>query len=169
MGKKLTGVNASVASFGVGLTWENTPSNKTTAMEIIRVLEDRRVLFGVRMWEDQRYCIRSAIEVRHIITELLRREQLSNGVETSLRAMRAAFRRFVDEGGPDGAAYYDRGNPSLDPFSLALGALREAVGTQVALLAYHYGIEVEYDLAAILPTDIADDDGDAGWMPGFDR
>ena len=48
-----------------------------------------------------------------------------------------------------GAGDHREGTPG---FFTALGAFRAAVGQQVALLAAHYDIDIEGDLAAVLPS-----------------
>jgi hypothetical protein len=54
-----------------------------------------------------------------------------------------------------------------DPFSLALGELRSLVGLHLAVIAHQYGIEVEPDLARILPPDISADN-DPSILPGWE-
>jgi hypothetical protein len=69
-----------------------------------------------------------------------------------LRAIREACRRFHDDENMD-FRFFDR----IDHygvgvgFFVALGALRATVGQQVALLSAHYDINVEGDLASVLP------------------
>lgn len=54
----------------------------------------------------------------------------------------------------------------VDPFSLALGDLRTAAGTQVGLIAAAFDLPMEPKLASIVPP--RDDDGqDLSWIPGF--
>jgi hypothetical protein len=47
------------------------------------------------------------------------------------------------------------------------GELRSLVGLHVAVIADQYGIEVEPDLAQILPADVWIDD-DPSFLPGFE-
>lgn len=83
--------------------------------------------------------------------------------------MRAAFRQFVERGGPDGVHFQGRRSMhSPDPFGLALGDLRSRVGEGVERIAWRYDLEVDYELARILPP--TDDDGtDPSWLIGFDH
>lgn len=74
--------------------------------------------------------------------------------------MRAACRRFLTEPPPDfrnlswnrypegRAGVHHDGSPG---FFVALGELRAAFGTQLAILATGYGLDLEAELAAILP------------------
>jgi hypothetical protein len=142
------------------------------ARRVLAFLEDRRVLFGDRHWEDQIHCIQSAIEIRRYLTEELGRARPDGSLATSLRAMRAACRKFVDAAGPGGANFFsNRLYLQTDPFSLALGDLRTLVGIHVALIAFQYDIPVEDDLATIMPPAASEGDGeddeDKSWIPGF--
>jgi hypothetical protein len=82
--------------------------------------------------------------------------------------MRAAFRRFVERGGPHGHNFqHHRSIYEADPFSLALGDLRTQVGEQLARIAWRYSIEIDDELARILPPE--DDRTDPWGLVGFDR
>jgi hypothetical protein len=83
-----------------------------------------------------------------------------------LAAIRVAVRAFMEAAGPDAINFKNRRSGYTDMFSLALGELRSRVGLQVALIAGHYGIEVEDDLAQILPPPI---DDDLSIVPGFEE
>jgi hypothetical protein len=82
--------------------------------------------------------------------------------------MRAAFRQFVERGGPDGCNFQRRRfMHEADPFSIALGDLRTQTGEQLARIAWRYNIEIDDELARIL---LPEDDGtDPSWLVGFDR
>ena len=62
MGIRVTGVD--LPFIGGGASWEYTESDKKIARAVVTFLEDRRVLFGDRHCEDERYCIHSAIAIR---------------------------------------------------------------------------------------------------------
>jgi hypothetical protein len=81
--------------------------------------------------------------------------------------MRAATRAFVDAAGPSARNFRYHHGAMTDEFSLALGELRSLVGLHVAVIADQYGIEVEPDLAQILPPDVWIDD-DPSFLPGFE-
>jgi hypothetical protein len=154
MALRVTGIGA----FGLSLNWEKVDGDKQIARNVITFLEDRRVLFVHGHSENAVFAVHSAIVAREFLTEQLAQAQPGKSLEASLRAMRASFRRFVQAGGDDGHNFeHHRYFSDLDPLSLALGALRSEVGLQVLLIAYYYGLEVEEELAAILPV-IADDE-----------
>ena len=76
-----------------------------------------------------------------------------------IRAMRQACRRYHDEANLDFRLidFHARDHDATAGFFMALGAFRATVGYQVALLAGHYNLDVEGDLADVLPT--LDEDG----------
>jgi hypothetical protein len=96
-----------------------------------------------RHCEDERDCVRSAIEIRKFLTDELTRAKSGRSLADVLRAMRVATRAFVDAAGPDARNFRYRGGAQTDEFSLALGELRSRVGLHVALISGQYGIEVE--------------------------
>jgi hypothetical protein len=69
----------------------------------------------------------------------------------AMRAMRAACREYLDG---------SRHHYSHD-LSIGLGRLRALFGLQIAFLAIQYGIDLEDDLATIIPPELAGlvDDG----------
>lgn len=161
MTKRLTGISG---PWG-GLQWETVEGDKQVARRVINYLEDRRILFGNRHTEDQRHCLASALQIREYITKQINAANPGKTLEQTLKAMRAAFRKFVDAAGPD-AIYFSsyHGSHQADPFSLALGDLRTSVGMYIAMIAGNFNIKVDDELASILPPD----DDDPSWLPGFD-
>ena len=147
----------------LGAQWERVPGDKEVAEHMITFLENRRLLFGERHLEDEMHCVRSANEIRHFLTGQISTARTSDLVE-SLRAMRAACRKFVDTAGPNVRNFRGEWQGS-NRFALALGDLRTLMGVQIARLAKQYDLAVEDDLAGILPPP---DEEDLAWMPGFD-
>jgi hypothetical protein len=159
------GIRVTGVSFpGFGVQWQKTSTDKEIARRLIHFMEDRRLLFGQVHIENEIYCIQSAIEIRNYLTRLLDDAKPGKELANSIRVMRAACRRFVENGGPNAENYVIRFTG--DPFGLALGDLRTMVGVHVAQLSYAFDLEVEEDLASILPPNPDDDDGDIGWLPG---
>jgi hypothetical protein len=71
----------------------------------------------------------------------------------SLRAIRAAMRRFLDAIAEDEARAY----PPRADFFRAIGELRGLAGIHVAQIAVQFGLDVESELAAVLPEKAGDD------------
>lgn len=154
---------------GGGASWEYVKDqDKITATQVVRLLEDRRVLFGDRHLEDELHCLHSVFEIRRYLTERLTTDDISDDLARALKGMRAACRRFIEAGGPDGTHFrqYRQVEPS-SKFSLALGDFRSRMGFYIAALGLRYEVEVEEDLAAILPPTPTPEDDDLSWVPGF--
>lgn len=157
-----------VGGFGFSINWEKVPGDEEVARRVITFLEDRRLLFGKRHCEDELECTRSAIGGRNRITDELTQAKPGKSLDKSLRAMRIAFRQFVDAAGPNAVNFRGyRGPAAMDPYGMALENLRTLVGLHVAVIAAQYGITVEPDLAQILPPNVVDDD-DASIIPGWE-
>ncbi len=165
MGVKVSGGSFSV--FGIGLNWERTPGDESVARAVVVFLEDGRVLFGDRHMEDEQHCMSSAQQSRVFLTEQITTATPGKPLEATLKAMRAAFRQFMERGGPHGRNFQSEHWPhQADPFSLALGDLRSQVGQQLARIAWVYDLEIDDELARILPPE---DDDDPGWLADFNR
>lgn len=163
MSYRVTGIDT---PFG-GLSWEKTDGDREIARRVVTFLEDRRVLFGDRHCEDEGHCVASALEIRAFLTEQITAANPGKDLENSLRAMRAAARKFVDAGGPNGRdSFRSHSMYEADGFGMALGDLRTSVGFLLAMILSQYPIPVEAELASILP--MADEDGqNLSWMVGF--
>jgi hypothetical protein len=155
-----------LGAFGFSVNWEKVPGDEDVARRVVTFLEDRRLLFGERHVEDELHCVRSAIEIRRFLTDELTKAKPGRSLAESLRAMRVAMRSFVDAAGPDARNFRYHHGHMTDRFSLALGELRSRVGLHLAVIADQYDIEVEPDLAQILPPDVFVDNGPSiipGW------
>lgn len=165
MGVRVSG--GSVTILGFGIDWERTDGDERIARQVIGFLEDRRLLFGDRHVEDEAHCVASALQCRTFLTSQLGEVGLGPQLESSIKALRASFRQFVERGGPHGRDFQRRHlTYEADPFSLALGDLRSQVGEQLARIAWRYEIEIDDTLAMILPPD--PDRPDPSWLPGFE-
>lgn len=162
--RRITGISTPLG----GLQWADPgPSEGEIVRRFLVALEDRRVLYNPMHLEVTSQVERSIHEIRQECTKTLQALGASAFAVTPIRAIREAGRRFHDDqneefrfferdwrDGPD-RSWHDRASPG---FFVALGAYRATVGQQVALLAAHYDIDIEGDLASILP---ALDDGTA--------
>lgn len=93
---------------------------------------------------------------------------LGQPLEATLKALRAAFRQFVQLGGPHGDNFqHRRWVHEADPFSLALGDLRARIGEQLAHISWRYDLEINDEMARILPP--KDDGSVPAWLIGFDH
>jgi hypothetical protein len=148
--RRVTGIST---PFG-GVQWADPgPTDCETLRQFIVFLEDRRVLYNATDLEVVSQVDRSLHEMREQCTRTLQAVSPKAFAAPPLRAIREACRRFHDDQQEefrffDGRRNHHEGRPG---FFTALGALRATIGQQVALLAAHYDIDVEGDLAAVLP------------------
>lgn len=149
--RRITGISF---PFG-GLQWADPgPSDAKIIREFLVFLEDRRVLYNPHNLEVASQVEHSIHQIREQCTKTLQKLPSEAFAVTPIRAIRAAGRRFHDDRNEafrffDGDIHFREGTPG---FFTALGAFRATVGQQVALLAAHYDIDIEGDLASVLPT-----------------
>lgn len=160
--ERLTGVSCPI----FGISWNPPEAERTVARRVVTYLEDRRVLYVPHELEVPQHCVHSVLEIRSYLTEEL--QGLSRGDELTahLRAMRASCRRFLNKLQRDGESIVpfasQPGHWATWIFYPALGELRSAIGLQLGLIATKYGIDVEDELASVLPApDSNDDPGDS--------
>lgn len=138
-----------------GVSWNPPESERTIAKRAITFLEDRRVLYSPYEMEMPPHCIESIIEIRRYLTHEIGSMSKDTEIEKSLRALRAACRKFLDTIQSENleSRYlrppYD--NSSSWIFMSGLGELRGVFGIHVAKIAVSYGIDLEDDLATIVP------------------
>lgn len=142
----------SVPIFGV--SWNPSESERSIAKRVISELEDRRVLFNPSEMEVPHHCVSSVIEIRRLLSRELGALDENTSLAKSLRAMRAACRKFLDSVEADekivrfGAQL---GHYASWSFNGAVGELRGVFGIHIAQIAASYGLDIEGQLASILP------------------
>jgi hypothetical protein len=90
-----------------GVSWQPPTPDVTIARRVLAFLEDRQVLYTAYEVEVPERCIASVIRVRDFLTGQLGDHAMGHDLTDSLRAMRAACRKFMNEvdnrsGGPIG-------------------------------------------------------------------
>ncbi|KAA0235937.1 MAG: hypothetical protein EDR02_01930 [Actinobacteria bacterium] len=157
---RLTGISCPI----FGVSWEPPTLDADVARRVIVFLEDRRVLCDPTEVEVEEHCIESVMRIREFLTDQLAEGRIADELVGHLRAMRAACRLFLTkvhatderEDGPDlwiPPVCGQRHRSGLDDwhFNQTLGQLRGTFGIQIAQLAVKYGIDLEDQLASILP------------------
>lgn len=155
--------------FGVSASWTPSEPERNHIRRLIHFLEDRRVLFVPYHLEEVQEVHHSVGDIRQQLTATLQALPEKSYAAASIKAMRAACRAFMT--GPRkefkyiNASWDDRpwdrrrgGRESGPGFFMALGELRATFGMHLHALAVAYGIDVEPELAAIMPTDAGADE-----------
>jgi hypothetical protein len=98
------------------------------------------------------HCTSSVLDIRRFLTAELQQGANEDDLSASIRAMRAACRKFLDTVNGDVLRFGGhRGHWASWRFNGALGELRGVFGLHLARIAVQYGVEIEDDLGAILP------------------
>jgi len=151
--RRITGISTPLG----GISWSDLgPGDDKIVRQFLLFLEDRRVLFNAMQLEVVSQVHESINDIREECTKTLQALPPKAFAVPPVRAIREAGRRFHDDENEQFQhfAFFDRSWSNRDGspgFFLALGAFRATVGQQVALLAAHYDIDIEGDLASALP------------------
>ena len=148
---RLTGISSPI----FGIAWSPVEADIERARKIIAFLEDRRVLYVPSEIEVPSHCVHSVLEIRHFLTSELAGLNSDSELAKNLRAMRAACRKFLDTA-QDDERRIERFGGQFNHwaswiFNGALGELRGVFGIHIAQLAAQHGLDVEDQLASILP------------------
>lgn len=95
---RLTGISTPL----LGVSWQPNDLEVSAARRVIAFLEDRRVLYAPEEMEMAEHCVRSVLEIRHFLSSELGKLDAKSEFAASLRAMRAACRKFLERVGTDG-------------------------------------------------------------------
>jgi hypothetical protein len=115
------------------------------SLGVFSFLEDRRVLYNPYNIEIEHEVSESVLEIRRELTKAIQALPEDSPAAPALRAMRAACRAYLDQ---------SRRFPHYPGFLLALGELRAHFGLQIAYLAIEYGLDIEDELAQIIPPEL---------------
>ena len=138
-----------------GASWNPPEPEIEVAKRIILYLEDRRVLYNPSSLEVPSHCVKSIIEIRQFLTSELPKLNSKSELAVILQALRASCRKFLNQVGEiDGEKIKyggDMGHWASWHFLPALGELRGVFGMYLAMLATSYGLDIDNELASILP------------------
>lgn len=147
---RLTGISCPI----FGVSWNPIDTERIIARRIIVFLEPRRVLYSAYEYESVCPCITSATEIKNYLTTELQNMDENSKLNTYARAMRIACNKFLS-GCPDGKEFRchacKNGNIDNWIFTSAVGELRGVFGIMVGQMAKAYGLDVEDELASIIP------------------
>ena len=154
---RLTGISTPLG----GLSWETSELEISAARRVIAFLEDRRVLYLPSELEVPSRCVDSVFEIRRFLTSELGKLDTKSEFAASLRAMRAACRKFLEHVDKDDRKIvlyaHERNHWASWAFYSALGEMRGTFGVQIAQIAAHFKLDVEDGLASILPSEDRED------------
>ena len=147
---RLTGISCPV----FGISWNPVELDRNIARKIIISLEPRRVLYSAYEHESVCPCIKSVTEIKYYLTDELQQIDEKSELNSYVRAMRNACNKFLTKC-PDRKDFRchacQSGNLDNWIFTSAIGELRGVFGVMIGQIAKAYGIDVEDDLAQIIP------------------
>jgi Family of unknown function (DUF6650) len=150
---RLTGISTPV----LGISWQPAESEVAAARRVVAFLEDRRVLYQPSEQELPTLCVDSVLQIRLFLTSEIGKLGNKSELATNLRAMRAACRKFLDTVGVEDRdiVRYARqdGHYASWTFYGALGEMRGVFGVHLARIAVRFRLDVEDDLATLLPAE----------------
>lgn len=151
--KNITGISTPL----FGISWDPPPDKREIAAGLVTFLEDKRVLYVPHDMEYEAWAESSVLQIHEELTRTLQQCPSDEDLGRPIKAMLAACRMFLDLMGPPHGRgrFFDDQN-----MWVTIGQLRGIFGVELAELSAAYGIEVEGELASIIPVE---DDGEDNW------
>jgi hypothetical protein len=139
-----------------GMSWNPPIREAEIARRLIIYLEDRRALYVRYDQEDIIFVQESILDIRRRLTTDLEQLESSSPLAGLLSTMRTACRNFLHktQAIDARAVVYGHGNKwnkEAISFFAALGELRATLGICIAQICVRYGIDIEEQMAAMLP------------------
>ncbi|MFT6556953.1 DUF6650 family protein [Sneathiella sp.] len=153
---RVTGLSSPI----FGISWNPPEPEIAVARRIITFLEDRRVLYVPSEMESPEYCVRSVLKIRSFLTEQLSGLSTKSDLTDTIRALRSSCRKFLNTVGENNeivAHGAHQGHWASWVFNGAVGEMRGVFGIHIARLAASHGLDVEDELATIIPDETSDD------------
>lgn len=134
-----------------GLSWTTKDTERTIARELLIYLEDRRVLYGVQEIEVFPEVVDSLCKIREKLTDLITKTNENSELGKSMRIMRQAFRKFLDDSRQKGRMpIYDlKYNFDKNKLFTLLGEIRTVFDFEILRLSLQYEIDIEENLYSI--------------------
>ena len=156
---RLTGFSGPI----FGVSWKPPETDRAIVRRVLASLEDRRVLYSPSSMEIPDHCVKSVLEIRALLTKEIGTLDANSELSASLRALRGACRKFLNTVQADEGRIIrfgaQPGHYANWTFNGALGEMRGVFGVHIAKLAAAYGVDIEGELAAVLPGEDLPDSG----------
>ena len=143
---RITGVSVPI----FGIQWQPSTPQIKVARDLMRELEDKRVLYRSEDLEGAHHCVYSVMDMRQKLTMSMQQVNTDDPLYKQLQKIRRASRDFCDV----------IGSPKFDTLpapvqksllSRELAKFRQAVGSAVGAISIAYGLDIEDELASIIP------------------
>lgn len=143
---RVTGVSIPI----FGIQWQPTPPHVKVARDLMRELEDKRVLYRPEGMEGSSHCVNSVSEMRQMLTTSMQQVDTDSPLYRQLQKIRRACRSFCDI---VGSQKFDQAPSPVQRSLLSreLTKLRQVAGASIGAIAIAYGLDVEDELASVIP------------------
>lgn len=140
MGMRTTGISTPIG----GISWEYTETEKQEVQKLFFFLESKRLLTNPTEMEVKRWCIESALEIKHKLVDTLSEYDFSKDTIVCIRSMLEACNDFLDKLDTvkgTGIFYKNQnGDWENSAFSSAMKQFRNVFREHINLLSDVYGI-----------------------------
>ena len=144
--KNITGISTPI----FGIQWNAPAIESDEAKNVVLFLEDKRVLFNPVDMEDAGHCSQSVYDIRAEVTKVLKALPSDSNLSKPLKRIRKSCHDFNNKlGHPDYSKFDQPIQKSI--LERKLFKLREKWGLSVAEFAVAYGLDVDDELASIIP------------------
>lgn len=147
---RLTGISCPI----FGVSWNPAETQRTVARRIIIYLEAKRVLYADFGDEAVCQCIDSVLDIKGFLTSELPNIDEGSELDSYVRAMRTAANKFLSRFPKEKhsrCAMCRNGSVENWIFISTVGELRGIFGIMIGQISKAYGVDVEDDLAQIIP------------------
>lgn len=144
-----------IPEIGFALVVQPKEYDYPKARDIVTFLEDRRVLYVTPEWENVNYSTESILKMREELLRLERNTQLNSPLHKYAEKMRKGcieFLEMTEKLQKSEAGYYKYNTDNYRIFQAALGRIRRVFGNQLLYLSIAYDVDIDEDLASIIPT-----------------
>jgi hypothetical protein len=137
-----------------GVSWKPPRAERDVASDLLAFLEDRRALYDPLDMELPELVTRSVLQIRQRLTEDIQKVDRNSELAKILRTMRLACRDFMSVGEVfgHGMVRNDTGGFVVMRLMAALMDWRAVFGTCIGQLCARYRLDIEEDLASIVPS-----------------
>jgi hypothetical protein len=150
---RLSGISFSLPSgIGGGISWQPSKTERVVAKSVVNFLEDKRVLYNPTELEIPQHCVMSIIDIRRFLTSKIDELDDQSQLMPLIKTMRSACREFQDSVEKRGTnlRFHFHNSDSWE-FSIALGEMRRTFGYCLSQMISMFELDVENDLASIIP------------------
>jgi hypothetical protein len=146
---RITGVSVPI----FGIQWQPVAPQVKVARDLMREFEDKRVLYRPGQTEGGDHCVSSVLDMRQSLTTAMQQVDADSPLYKQLQKIRRVCRDFCDVvGSPKfNAAPYPVQRSVLNR---ELTKLRQVAGSAIGAIAIAYGLDVEDELASVIPFNI---------------